>query len=76
MMNAEDLTVHLKSSKDTKMKHKDTIMFNDYAWTCFLIGMLYETYQGKYTNAFNPNFHNDERIPGDLNACNKDPNEK
>ena len=30
MMNAEDHAVHLKSSKDTDVKHGDVAMFNDY----------------------------------------------
>jgi hypothetical protein len=31
MMNAEDHAVHLKSSKDTDVKHGDVAMFSDYA---------------------------------------------
>ena len=30
MMNAEDHAMHLKSSKDTNMKHEDVAIFNDY----------------------------------------------
>ena len=30
MMNAEDHAVHLKSSKDTNVKHGDVAIFNDY----------------------------------------------
>ena len=30
MMNAEDHVVHLKSSKDTDVKHGDVAIFNDY----------------------------------------------
>ena len=30
MMNAEDHAVHLKSSKDTNVKHWDVAIFNDY----------------------------------------------
>ena len=37
---------------------------------------LYETYQGKYTNAFDPILHNGERITRDLNACSKKSNKK
>ena len=35
MMNAEDHAVHLKSSKDTDVKHGDVAMFNDYVLNKF-----------------------------------------
>ena len=41
-----------------------------------IIEMHCETYQGKYTNAFNPTLHNGERIIRDLNPSKKESNKK